>query len=32
VLIYRKEQMLVPMPEGAHFPLKVDPSPESESH
>src|SRR5450631_1133357 len=22
-LIYRKEQMLVPMPEGAHFPLKV---------
>lgn len=23
-LIYRKEQMLVPIPEGAHFPLKAD--------
>src|SRR6202047_2073074 len=31
-LIYRKEQMLVPMPEGAHFPLKVDPAAESDSH
>ena len=25
-LIYRKEQMLVPIPEGAHFPLKAEPS------
>ena len=25
-LIYRKEQMLVPVPEGAHFPLKAEPS------
>src|SRR5271163_3907371 len=25
-LIYRKEQMLVPIPEGAHFPLKVEPT------
>jgi NADH-quinone oxidoreductase subunit I len=24
-LIYRKEQMLVPIPEGAHFPLKAQP-------
>ena len=24
-LIYRKEQMLVPIPEGAHFPLKAEP-------
>ena len=31
-LIYRKEQMLVPMPEGAHFPLKVDPAAEADSH
>ena len=31
-LIYRKEQMLVPMPAGAHFPLKVEPSDESDSH
>src|SRR6202795_4331181 len=23
-LIYRKEQMLAPIPEGAHFPLKAD--------
>ena len=23
-LIYRKEQMLVPIPEGAHFPLKAE--------
>jgi NADH-quinone oxidoreductase subunit I len=23
-LIYRKEQMLVPIPQGAHFPLKAD--------
>ena len=25
-LIYRKEQMLVPVPPGAHFPLKADTS------
>src|ERR1700743_3795838 len=25
-LIYRKEQMLVPIPQGAHFPLKADTS------
>ena len=31
-LIYRKEQMLVPMPAGAHFPLKVDPAAESSDH
>ena len=31
-LIYRKEQMLVPMPEGAHFPLKVDPATETSGH
>jgi len=31
-LIYRKEQMLVPMPEGAHYPLKVDPATEHDSH
>src|SRR5690348_15963256 len=24
-LIYRKEQMLAPIPEGAHFPLKAEP-------
>ncbi len=24
-LVYRKENMLVPVPEGAHFPLKVEP-------
>ena len=32
ILIYRKEQMLVPMPEGAHFPLKVEPAAESGGH
>ena len=31
-LIYRKEQMLVPMPEGAHFPLKVEPTAEPSGH
>src|ERR1700694_5836993 len=31
-LVYRKEQMLVPMPEGAHFPLKVEPAAERDSH
>src|SRR5438477_2683708 len=31
-LIYRKEQMLVPIPAGAHFPLKVDPAAEGDSH
>jgi len=31
-LIYRKEQMLVPMPEGAHFPLKVEPTAETSGH
>ena len=31
-LIYRKEQMLVPIPAGAHFPLKADDSPAAEGH
>ena len=31
-LIYRKEQMLVPIPAGAHFPLKADSSPAAEGH
>ncbi len=28
-LVYRKEQMLAPIPEGAHFPLKTEPAPVS---
>jgi NADH-quinone oxidoreductase subunit I len=31
-LIYRKEQMLVPIPKGAHFPLKAEEPAESSSH
>jgi NADH-quinone oxidoreductase subunit I len=31
-LIYRKEQMLVPIPEGAHFPLKAEPAAADEAH
>ena len=31
-LIYRKEQMLAPIPEGAHFPLKADPDNAAASH
>jgi NADH-quinone oxidoreductase subunit I len=31
-LIYRKEQMLVPIPEGAHFPLKAQETPEQSGH
>ena len=31
-LIYRKEQMLVPIPEGAHFPLKAEEPAESNGH
>src|SRR6202044_289768 len=31
-LIYRKEDMLVKIPDGAHFPLKVDPAAESDQH
>ncbi|MGI8742755.1 MAG: NADH-quinone oxidoreductase subunit NuoI [Bryobacteraceae bacterium] len=31
-LIYRKEQMLAPIPEGAHFPLKVDEEPVPAGH
>src|SRR6266481_2589763 len=31
-LIYRKENMLVQIPAGANFPLKVDPAAESDSH
>jgi NADH-quinone oxidoreductase subunit I len=31
-LIYRKEQMLAPIPEGAHFPLKTDPAPAPTGH
>ena len=31
-LIYRKEQMLVPIPQGAHFPLKAEPESTSSSH
>jgi NADH-quinone oxidoreductase subunit I len=31
-LIYRKEQMLVPVPQGAHFPLKADAPAEASSH
>src|SRR5258706_5068500 len=31
-LVYRKEQMLVPIPEGAHFPLKAAPAPQTDEH
>jgi NADH-quinone oxidoreductase subunit I len=31
-LIYRKEQMLVQIPEGAHFPLKASPAVKTEGH
>ena len=31
-LIYRKEQMLAPIPEGAQFPLKTDEEPASAAH
>ena len=31
-LIYRKEQMLVPVPEGAQFPLQAKPEPSGEGH
>jgi NADH-quinone oxidoreductase subunit I len=31
-LIYRKEQMLAPIPEGAHFPLKAEPASAESSH
>src|SRR6202035_1045644 len=31
-LIYRKEQMLVPVPPGAHYPLKAEPSHSGDGH
>jgi NADH-quinone oxidoreductase subunit I len=31
-LIYRKEQMLVPIPEGAHFPLRAEAEPGGNGH
>src|SRR5271163_1722869 len=31
-LVYRKEQMLAPIPEGAHFPLKAEESPSPADH
>ncbi len=31
-LVYRKEQMLVPIPEGAHFPLKAEAEPTTGAH
>ena len=31
-LIYRKEQMLVPVPQGAHFPLKAAPKTAGDGH
>jgi len=31
-LIYRKEQMLVPIPKGAHFPLKAEEAPAEAGH
>src|ERR1700749_4597168 len=31
-LIYRKENMLAPIPQGAHFPLKVDDAPAPSGH
>ena len=31
-LIYRKEQMLVPIPQDAHFPLKAEAAPSEGGH
>src|SRR3954468_10042202 len=31
-LVYRKENMLAPIPEGAHFPLKAEPEKSSAGH